>query len=456
MKLKTLIAALLFPLVAFGANTNLFDQVRIKNNLVIGTDAGLGASSLTPTATQTRWALGSGLELFTGTDHYFTTASGAKWIEFLQDAGSNSPNGLIFTSVASGSNPSIVPTSVLGDANLGINIFARGTGATTTSNLTVHGITVLNSNMTFGATASHSITLNAGTTAIPNGHTFGSNLLVLSNSNSRVGIGTGNPQAKLDVFSTTTDQLRVSFATNVYGTVTVPSTTSNLTLKFTGDLHLDGTDNAHRFILGKWNGDLVGTGGLGFKSVSVDADTIVSIIPNGSSLVSQVKFFRASSGSGHMGFIGFDSTGEFNIISDNGLTGASQPINFFTKPDSGTPTKRFEIDENGISTFYTNLIVLASTTLGDEGTAFKDIISTNILIDPPSILAAQQFETNVNVSAALQGASVTINPNVQMFAGIVYDATVLSTGVVTVRFQNVGSLAADPTNILYRIKVVNW
>ena len=127
-------------------------------------------------------------------------------------------------------------------ANGNLTITPSGS-AIVDSSLTINGNTVLGDN------SADTLTIAGTAVTCNNGLNFDSNTLFISSSNNRVGIGTITPAAPLDVFSSTTTQMRLSydaanavdFQVNNGGNLTIDPTGNSLTLK--GDLIIkDGSE----------------------------------------------------------------------------------------------------------------------------------------------------------------------------------------------------------------------
>lgn len=86
-------------------------------------------------------------------------------------------------------------------------------------------------NITFGDSATDTLTFKAATASIPNDLNFGSGLLSLDNTNSKVGIGVQYPDNKLEVLSTAA-QLKLSYN---------PSNSTNFYVTSSGDLIITPT-----------------------------------------------------------------------------------------------------------------------------------------------------------------------------------------------------------------------
>ena len=74
-------------------------------------------------------------------------------------------------------------------------------------------------------------------------------------------------------------------------------------------------------------------------------------------------------------------------------------------------------------------------------------------LDFPSIAANSNTTLNVTVQGALPGQIVDIGLPVNIPAGIIYQAYVLSANVVTVQAFNVTATAVDPVNGVFKVAV---
>jgi hypothetical protein len=162
-----------------------------------------------------------------------------------------------------------------------------------TGNLVVSG--TLNARMTdfvisantlvFGDAATDAITFNAVTASIPNGLNIGSNLLMLDNGNSKVGIGTRNPAGKLEVLSTT-EQLRLSyngthnakFLVSSAGHLTISPSAGSLTAS--ADLFVSGSTSLgirasdHTIVSGQLTASVGMSSSVGrFRTLQVSSST---------------------------------------------------------------------------------------------------------------------------------------------------------------------------------------
>jgi len=118
---------------------------------------------------------------------------------------------------------------------------------------TVDSALGVNGNTTLGDASGDIVTINGTGVTIPNGLNFDSNTLFISSSSNRIGVGTVNPSASLDILSTT-EQLRLSydaanftqFEVNSSGNITVDPVNS-MTLK--GDLIIkDGSEETKTIV----------------------------------------------------------------------------------------------------------------------------------------------------------------------------------------------------------------
>lgn len=89
-------------------------------------------------------------------------------------------------------------------------------GTTTTLNaLTVDAAFAANGGATLGNASGDALTINSSAVSIPNGLNFDSNTFVIDAANNNVGIGTASPATKLNIYGTSTQELRIS--TNTAG-----------------------------------------------------------------------------------------------------------------------------------------------------------------------------------------------------------------------------------------------
>jgi len=116
-----------------------------------------------------------------------------------------------------------------GDARITGNLVVSGT-----LNARMTDFVISANTLVLGDAATDSITLNAATASVPNGLNIGTNLLMIDNSNSKVGVGTRNPSAKLESLSTT-EQLRLSYN---------GSHNAKFSVAATGDLTIQPTGNS--------------------------------------------------------------------------------------------------------------------------------------------------------------------------------------------------------------------
>jgi hypothetical protein len=177
----------------------------------------VSASALFVSSSNERVGIGTNspekkLEIYDKDDQLRLTYS--KYIPFLEsnvhtDLMTNSDGYLILSS--SGQRVGIgteSPTRMLdvgGDMRISGNLEVSGTLSARVTDFIVSADTI-----TFGDSATDTLTFNAATASIPNDLNIGSNLLMLDNGNSKIGIGVQTPDAKLEVLSTT-DQLKLSY-----------------------------------------------------------------------------------------------------------------------------------------------------------------------------------------------------------------------------------------------------
>ena len=177
----------------------------------------LSASALFVSSSNERVGIGTNspekkLEVYSKDDQLRLTYS--KYIPFLEsnvhtDLLTNSDGYLILSSsgqrVGIGTESPTKMLDVNGDVRIGGNLEVTGTLSAKVTDFIVSADTI-----TFGDSATDTLTFNAATASIPNDLNIGSNLLMLDNGNSKIGIGVQNPDTKLEVLSTT-DQLKLSY-----------------------------------------------------------------------------------------------------------------------------------------------------------------------------------------------------------------------------------------------------
>jgi len=115
-------------------------------------------------------------------------------------------------------------------------------------------------NITFGDSATDTLTFNASTASVANGLNWDANTLVINSSQNRIGIGVEHPTTKLQILSTT-PQLKLSYDTSKDTTLTVSST---------GDLNIDPTGNWVTASSG------LNVSGSVFLGTDLEHDTVVS------------------------------------------------------------------------------------------------------------------------------------------------------------------------------------
>lgn len=162
-------------------------------------------------------------------------------------------------------------------------------------------------NITFGDSRTDTLTFNAATASVPNNLNFASNLLVIDNGGSKVGIGVQYPDSKLEILDSS-DQLKVSRdqATSVIFNV-----------KSTGQLNITPTGTAISA-----SSDLYVSGNTILGSDSSTSVTCVGILTASTGFSSSVGYFTdITSSFGQFGSVQIgDST---VIITPTTISGAT-------------------------------------------------------------------------------------------------------------------------------------
>ena len=200
----------------------------------------LSASSLFVSSSNERVGIGTSspekkLEIYDKNDQLRLTYS--KYIPFLEsnvhtDLNTNSNGYLIISS--SGQRVGIgteTPTRMLdvnGNMRVGGNLEITGTLSAKVTDFVVSA-----NNITFGDSATDTLTFNAATASIPNNLNIASNLLFLDNGNSKVGIGVATPDSKLEILSTA-EQFKISYNQS-HSTKLVVNSSGNFNITPTGN-----------------------------------------------------------------------------------------------------------------------------------------------------------------------------------------------------------------------------
>lgn len=201
MKLKLLLALLLFPFVAFGANTNVYDNVLIRNSFqFIGGSPGPGKVLTSDAFGYTSWttpaaggAQTNAVNNWVAEQYFVTPLTGFE------------PHGAIVTNTTTSSSGGFsgrgvnIQTMILNNNGHYVEQSLNSTG---TSTLTYDGFNALSATLgaqtvgagmstigiggaatviSLGTTSAASVTFNGATASIPNSLDFGSGVLNLNN-----------------------------------------------------------------------------------------------------------------------------------------------------------------------------------------------------------------------------------------------------------------------------------
>jgi len=218
------------------------------------------------------------LEIYDKSDQLRLTYS--KFIPFLEsnihtDLNTNSDGYLILSSsgqrVGIGTNTPTRMLDVNGDMRVAGNLEITGTLSAKVTDFVVSA-----DNITFGDSATDTLTFNAATASIPNNLNFAANLLSLDNTSSKIGIGVQYPDNKLEILDTSA-QLKLSYDQSNAATFSVNST---------GDLEIIPTGNAITA-----SADFFATGSVVLGGDSSKTITCLGILTASAGFSSSVGYF---------------------------------------------------------------------------------------------------------------------------------------------------------------------
>jgi hypothetical protein len=169
---------------------------------------------------------------------------------------------------------------VNGDARVTGNLVISGT-----LNARMTDFVISANTLVLGDAATDAITFNAATASVPNGLNIGSNLVMIDNGNSKVGIGTRNPAGKLEILSTT-EQLRLSydgtnnakFSVSSAGHLTISPSATSITasadLFVSGSTSLGISASDHTIVSGQLTASVGMSSSVGrFRTLQVSSST---------------------------------------------------------------------------------------------------------------------------------------------------------------------------------------
>jgi hypothetical protein len=105
--------------------------------------------------------------------------------------------------------------------------------------------------------------------------------------------------------------------------------------------------------------------------------------------------------------------------------------------------------ENGFQIITTNTTTGAITT----GATLTKLRTAAAALDFPSIAAVSQADLTIAVTGAAVGDEVALALPAAPAAGIIFNAFVSATNVVTVRASNITAAAVDPVSATYSVLV---
>jgi hypothetical protein len=194
-----------------------------------------------------------------------------------------------------------------------------------------------------------------------------------------------------------------------------------------------------------YNGGLFIKDQIGLGSTPLGPD--VYIVRNSAGVLTVNNFLLTADGNG---LLLTRSSGNVTIGSAGGGTKVFVNAN--------NSSSYISVDSAGLLTTVgaaSGIVIGGSLEVGSAGTAITNIVSATATLNFASILAAGYEDLTITVTGAVVNDPVILGPPATILAGASFQAWVTAADTVTVRCNNVGSIAVDPASATYRVTVIS-